>query len=144
MAAEYETMSFFPGNPLHEDAIFTLLDILMKGKDKKRHGVKGKMGRRVLDIRVAEKILSQIRKATERILPLDGIRINIPEIELRSKLSSLPKQTLKQHLLYWSIGSGILLLNSPILEPSVASWMVKGSVVFCLSFLLSQNLSQKI
>ncbi len=113
-------------------------------KDKKRHGVKGKMGRRVLDIRVAEKILSQIRKATERILPLDGIRINIPEIELRSKLSSLPKQTLKQHLLYWSIGSGILLLNSPILEPSVASWMVKGSVVFCLSFLLSQNLSQKI
>ncbi len=55
-------MSFFPGNPLHEDAIFTLLDILMKGKDKKRHGVKGKMGRRVLDIRVAERILSQIRR----------------------------------------------------------------------------------
>lgn len=122
-------MSTFPRNLLNKDALDILVDILEE-KNAERRTAKGKLGPRVKNIQQAEEILSIIKERSCKLLGLEESRINTPRIIVRDRLTFFPKQSVKLHLLYWSIGTGLLMLNSPILEPGAASWMVKGSVIF--------------
>jgi len=122
-------MSTFPRNLLNKDALDILVDILEE-KNAERRTAKGKLGPRVKNIQQAEEILSIIKERSCKLLGLEESRISTPRIIVRDRLTFFPKQSVKLHLLYWSIGTGLLMLNSPILEPGAASWMVKGSVIF--------------
>ncbi len=122
-------MGIFPEKLNNRDALELLIEIL-KEKDAQRRQLKSRRGKRVKNPRDAKEIFSTIKKMGDEFLGLRGQDIEPPSIVLKEHLGLLPKKAVKLHVLYWAIGSGILLLNSPILEPGAASWMVKGSVVF--------------
>ncbi len=122
-------MSIFPSALLNQDAFYTLADVL-KEKNAERRRVRGRQGKRVKHVSEARKILIKIKDAGDAFLHISKDIVEMPSINLKDRLSLLPAKAVKLHALYWSIGTGILLLNSPILEPGPASWVVKSSVVF--------------
>lgn len=122
-------MSYFPRKLLNEEALETLVDILLE-KEGLRKIAKGKPGKRVIDKREGEELLLRIKYVAEDFLRMQATEVETPRLVLKDRLRHLPKQSVKLHALYWSIGTGILFLNFPLLEPGAAAWMVKGSVIF--------------
>ncbi len=122
-------MITLPKKLLNDQALQVLIDVLLEKEDM-RKSVGGRMGHRVKSHEEGERLLLEVKELAEDFLGLKDHRIEVPRLILKHHLARLPRQSVKLHALYWSIGLGMLVLNSPLLESGAASWMVKGSIIF--------------